>query len=157
MTNTTARTIQRTERRTTSRRILTVCLGNHCRSPIAAVILAERGGDAVETCSAGLRDKWAGKAAHQDIIRAAAERGYDLGEHRGIQVSTELMAWADLILAMDYSTLEALRELANERTLPKLALYLGDQDVPDPWGQTYEAFIACVALVESGARRYLPV
>ncbi|WP_432280631.1 low molecular weight phosphatase family protein [Streptomyces luomodiensis] len=35
------------------RRLLTVCLGNHCRSPLAALILGELGGPAVEVHSAG--------------------------------------------------------------------------------------------------------
>ncbi|MFC0438078.1 hypothetical protein [Kutzneria buriramensis] len=45
------------------RRILTACLGNHCRSTFAALVLADRGGPAVELRSAGLvagrRSSWA--------------------------------------------------------------------------------------------------
>ncbi|MGW3056427.1 arsenate reductase/protein-tyrosine-phosphatase family protein [Streptomyces goshikiensis] len=46
------------------RRILTVCIGNICRSPLAAAVLAQRGGADVEVRSAGLCDKWAGGPAH---------------------------------------------------------------------------------------------
>ncbi|MFF7648922.1 low molecular weight phosphatase family protein [Streptomyces sp. NPDC007983] len=46
------------------RRLLAVCLGNHCRSPLAALILAGLGGPAVEVRSAGTRDKWVG---HRDV------------------------------------------------------------------------------------------
>jgi protein-tyrosine phosphatase len=138
------------------RRILTVCLGNHCRSPVAAAVLARRGGEAVEVRSAGLLARWVGRAAHPMMVAAAAERGYDLTGHRGTLVSPELLEWADTVLAMDHTVLEALGSLADERTVPKLEPYLdGGRDVPDPWGKPDEAFTACVALIEEGAERHL--
>ncbi|MGK4582197.1 low molecular weight protein-tyrosine-phosphatase [Kitasatospora sp. HPMI-4] len=138
------------------RRILAVCLGNHCRSPVAAAVLARRGGEAVEVRSAGLLDRWVGRAAHPGMIAAAAARGYDLTGHRGTLISPELLEWADTVLAMDHSVLEALRSLADEHTSPKLGLYLdGGRDVPDPWGRPDEAFTACVSLIEQGAERHL--
>ncbi|GAA2507967.1 protein-tyrosine-phosphatase [Streptomyces thermolineatus] len=138
------------------RRLLTVCLGNHCRSPVAAVVLAELGGPAVEVRSAGIRDKWAGHPAHPAMVAAAAARGYGLTAHRGAHVSPGLLEWADAVLAMDTSNLAALRDLADEHTAPKLGLYLGNQDVPDPWGEGPEAFAAVVDLVVDGAARHLP-
>jgi protein-tyrosine phosphatase len=137
------------------RRILTVCLGNHCRSPIAALVLDQRGGPTVQTRSAGLSNRWVGQPAHRDMIVAAAQCGYDLSGHRGVQVDAELMAWADVILAMDNSVLQALQALADEPAAVKLALYLSEGDVPDPWGQPYESFTACVALVQSAACRHV--
>lgn len=137
------------------RHILTVCLGNHCRSPIAALVLDQRGGPAIQTRSAGLSNKWAGQPAHRDMIAAAAQRGYDLSRHRGVQINAELMAWADVILAMDNSVLQTLQALADEPAAVKLTLYLGEDDVPDPWGQPYDSFTACVALVESAASRHV--
>jgi protein-tyrosine phosphatase len=138
------------------RRLLTVCLGNHCRSPLAAVILAQLGGDAVEARSAGTRDKWVGKPAHAEMVTAAAARGYDMSVHRGVHISRELLEWADVVLAMDESNLAELRKLADERTAHKLALYLGDRDVPDPWEKDAAAFADVVTLVEDGAVHHLP-
>lgn len=137
------------------RRILMVCLGNHCRSPFAAVVLASRGGSAVDVRSAGLRAKWVDQAAHADMIAAAAEHGFDLGEHRGVQVVPDLLAWADVVLAMDRAVLTELREHADGQVVAKLALYLEDADVPDPFGQSYDAFTTCVAVVLEGADRHL--
>ncbi|GAA2118372.1 low molecular weight phosphotyrosine protein phosphatase [Actinomadura alba] len=137
------------------RRILVVCLGNHCRSPFAAAVLARHGGAAVEVRSAGTRDKWVGKPAHPTMIAAAARCGYDLTGHRGVQADSALMEWADVILTMDRAILATLRELADARTVPKLTLYLDGQDVPDPWGQDDAAFAACAAGIESGATRHL--
>lgn len=137
------------------RRILTVCLGNYCRSPLAAVVLAQHGGAAVETRSAGLVDKWVDGPAHPAMIDAAAVHGYDLTRHRAVQVSPALMAWADLILAMDHSILAGLRDLADVHTAAKVALYLHGQDVADPYGQDEQAFAACVEVIERGAVRHL--
>lgn len=138
------------------RRLLTVCLGNHCRSPLAAIILAQLGGDTVEVRSAGTRDKWLGQPAHAEMVAAAAARGYDMRAHLGVHISRELLEWADAVLAMDAGNLAVLRELADERTVPKLALYLDDRDVPDPWGKDAAAFADVVTLVEDGVARHLP-
>lgn len=138
------------------RRLLTVCLGNHCRSPLAALILAELGGPAVDVRSAGTRDKWVGKPAHGQMVTAAAAAGYDLTAHRGVHLTPGLLDWADTVLAMDGANLTALRTLADEATAPKFSLYLGDRDVPDPWGKEPEVFANVVRLIEDGASRHLP-
>ncbi|MCQ8193462.1 arsenate reductase/protein-tyrosine-phosphatase family protein [Streptomyces rugosispiralis] len=138
------------------RRLLTVCLGNHCRSPLAALILAELGGPAVEVRSAGTRDKWVGKPAHAQMMAAAAAAGYDLTAHRGVHLTPGLLDWADTVLAMDGAILTALRALADETDAPKLGLYLADRDVPDPWGKGQEVFADVVRLIEDGAPRHLP-
>ncbi|MFJ7998289.1 hypothetical protein ACIQ7D_14240 [Streptomyces sp. NPDC096310] len=72
-----------------------------------------------------------------------------------VQVSPELMEWADTVLAMDKANLAALRNLAGEHTAGKVALYLGDEDVPDPWGQNEAAFASCVETILTGAQRHL--
>ncbi|MFG2415098.1 low molecular weight protein-tyrosine-phosphatase [Streptomyces goshikiensis] len=139
------------------RRILTVCLGNICRSPLAAAVLAQRGGADVEVRSAGLRDKWAGGPAHPQMVAAAAVRGYDLAGHRAAQVTPESLIWADSVLAMDTSVLDALEELApDEETRRKIRRYLADQDVPDPYSKGEEAFAEVVELVEHAATVHLP-
>lgn len=138
------------------RRLLNVCLGNHCRSPFAALILGELGGPAVEVRSAGTRDKWTGHPAHPQMVTAAAAAGYDLTAHRGVHLTPGLLEWADTVLAMDGANLTAICALADERTARKAVLYLGDRDVPDPWGKETETFADVVRLIEDGATRHLP-
>jgi protein-tyrosine phosphatase len=137
------------------RRILTVCKGGHCRAPLAAAVLARYGAEAVQTRAAAIRSWHIGEGAHPAMVSAAARAGYDLSSHRGAQVSPELLEWADVVLAMDTSVLDALRELADADTAPKLALYLDGRDVPDPWKQPAEAFTACVSAIEAGAGQHL--
>ncbi|MEU3569177.1 low molecular weight protein-tyrosine-phosphatase [Kitasatospora sp. NPDC036755] len=135
-------------------RVLVVCLGNYCRSPLGGRILADLGGDAVEVRSAGLIDKW--EEAHPEMTAAASALGYDLTNHRPQQVTRELIDWADLVLAMDHSVLEQLRGIAGPETTAEIRLYLDhDRDVPDPMGRPAAEFAACALLIEAGAALHL--
>lgn len=138
------------------RRILTVCLGNHCRSPLAAAILAHLGGPTIEIRSAGLRGKWTGQPAHPLMLAAADASGISLRDHTGTQVTLELIDWADTVLAMDRTILAELRDFAGEPAADKLHTYLPDADVPDPFGQPFDKFLECVIQIREGAARHLP-
>ncbi|GHE76192.1 hypothetical protein GCM10017778_72440 [Streptomyces vinaceus] len=59
-------------------KLLTVCLGNYCRSPFAQVALTRRGGTAVTVHSAGLIGKWQDQPANPSMINAARRLGLDL-------------------------------------------------------------------------------
>lgn len=139
-----------------SRRVLVVCLGNHCRSPLGAAALARHGPPGTEVRSAGLAGKHQGRPAHPAMIQAAAALGYDLAGHLGAQVTAQMLDWADLVLAMDSTVLAELRALAGNRASPELCLYAEGRDVPDPWGQDADAFSACAQLIEEAARQQSP-
>ncbi|GAB1646871.1 low molecular weight protein-tyrosine-phosphatase [Krasilnikovia sp. MM14-A1259] len=137
-----------------ARRILVVCLGNHCRSPLAAAILAHRGGPSVAVRSAALHaGRLAGQPAHPLMVEAGAARGYDLTGHRGVQLTDDMLRWADTVLAMDRTILDHLQARNGDRR--KLRLYLPHADVPDPWGKTPADFVACAALIAHGADQHL--
>jgi protein-tyrosine phosphatase len=92
------------------------------------------------------------------MIAAAAQRGYDLTAHRGVRLTADLLAWADLVLAMDQAVLEQVRHQAPQiDTSFELLRYLADADVPDPWGKTSIDFAACAALIDTGAYQHLPI
>jgi protein-tyrosine phosphatase len=128
-----------------------VCLGNYCRSPFAALALAHHGGPNMEVRSAGLIGKWQGQPAHGAMIKAARRLGHDLTEHRGQQITIEMLSWADVVLAMDASVLGRLRAISGPANEPKLGLYLVDRDVPDPMGKDDAAFNDCAVLIEAGS------
>jgi protein-tyrosine phosphatase len=106
----------------------------------------------MEVRSAGLAGKHQGKPAHPAMIRAAAALGYDLAGHVGAQVTTEMLDWADLALAMDSPVLAVLWQLAGQRDRPEMRLYLEGRDVPDPWGKDAGAFAACARMIDEAAR-----
>jgi protein-tyrosine phosphatase len=101
-------------------RVLVVCTGNVCRSPIAEGLLraafAERmGPDAPEVTSAGTMG-WTGSGADPSSIRAAAERGVDISSHRAREVSEEDVARADVVVAMAPEHARAFTDEAGSRT-----------------------------------------
>jgi protein-tyrosine phosphatase len=101
-------------------RILVVCTGNVCRSPIAegflrAAFVERMGPDAPEVASAGTMG-WTGSGADPSSIRAAAERGVDISGHRAREVSDEDVARADLVVAMAPEHARSFAGEADPRT-----------------------------------------
>ncbi|KMS74180.1 hypothetical protein ACM01_14745 [Streptomyces viridochromogenes] len=137
------------------RNLLTVCLGNYCRSPVAQIALARRGGTAVTVRSAGLIGKWQGQPANPSMINAARRLGLDLTSHRAEQITLEALDWADEVLAMDTAVLDTLRAICGEANEHKLGLYLPGRDVPDPMGQGDEVFNDCAVLIEAGTALHI--
>ncbi|MGW6404487.1 arsenate reductase/protein-tyrosine-phosphatase family protein [Streptomyces sp. NPDC055134] len=76
-------------------------------------------------------DKWVGSTAHPDMIKAAAARGgYDLNDHRPMQVDKAALAWPDVILAMDQSVLDKLLLLGGDENAHKMQRYLDGRTRP---------------------------
>ncbi|MFC8247831.1 arsenate reductase/protein-tyrosine-phosphatase family protein [Streptomyces chartreusis] len=102
------------------RHLLTVCLGNYCRSPFAQVALTRRGGTAVTVRSAGLIGKWQDQPANPSMINAVRRLGLSLTPHRAQQIALEMLDWADDVLAMDAAVLETLQAICSEANAHKL-------------------------------------
>ena len=102
--------------RVDSYRILFLCTGNTCRSPMASgrarQLLESWGWKGIEVGSAGVA-AFPGGSASGGALRAAAERGIDLTSHESTQLTEELVGWADLILAMSEGHLRAVEELGG--------------------------------------------
>ncbi|MCX4740769.1 arsenate reductase/protein-tyrosine-phosphatase family protein [Streptomyces antibioticus] len=137
------------------RKLLTVCLGNYCRSPLAQIALTRRGGPAVTVRSAGLIGKWQDQPANPSMINAARRLGLDLTHHRGRQITLKDLEWADDVLAMDSSVLDTLHAIDGGHNTHKLRLYLPGRDVPDPMGQDENAFNDCAVVIEAGTSLHI--
>lgn len=147
----------------TPTRVLFVCLGNICRSPLAEGVfraLAAREGlaEAFIIDSAGTGDWHVGERPDRRAIEAAARRGIDIAGQRARQATAEDLARFDHVLAMDTKNLDALQRLARGGgARPRLFLDhargVSARDVPDPYFDG--GFEAALDLIEAGARGLL--
>ena len=141
-------------------KILFVCMGNICRSPLAAVAADRAFRDAglglpIEIDSAGTLDDHAGRPADTRAIALAAEAGLDLAPHRARQVRRHDFDAFDLIVAMDRRNLADLQSLApaTPRAAIRLLMAFAGQDqgdVPDPYYGDRIAFERSFALIREG-------
>ncbi|MGH2693028.1 MAG: hypothetical protein ACRDHM_11090 [Actinomycetota bacterium] len=92
-------------------RVLLVCTGNICRSPIAHAFLLDRLSrrkkGSFEVRSAGTHGR-SGYPATPEAVAAAAERGIDIAEHRSSRLSPDLVTWADIIVTMTIEQAELI-------------------------------------------------
>jgi len=121
-------------------KVLMVCLGNICRSPLAEGILKSMvDPDLIEVDSAGTAGYHIGNPPDERSLAIARQFGIDISEQRCRQVRQIDLRDFDLIYAMDEANLAHLLEMARsneERTKVRLLLEEvspGPRDVPDPY------------------------
>ncbi len=147
-------------------RLLFVCLGNICRSPMAEGVfrrVAEEEGvlHLFEIDSAGLGDWHTGQAPDARAQAAAASRGIDISGQSARQVTRNDYARFDLLLVMDGSNYEELAQSAPSDARHKIRRFLdfapqvGTKDVPDPFYGGSEGFDHALDLIEEAARGLL--
>ncbi|WP_100405723.1 low molecular weight protein arginine phosphatase [Bacillus solitudinis] len=124
------------------KRVLFVCTGNTCRSPLAEALLREKAGDSVEVKSAGVQ-AFPGESASEGTRRVLEKRGITL-QHQAQMVTAELVEWADLILTMTVSHRDLVVQhyQNNADKVYTLKEYAGkdDLDISDPIGGPLEAY-----------------
>lgn len=123
-------------------RILFVCLGNICRSPLAEGAMraaAERLGLEIVVDSAGTGDWHLGKAPDPRAIATGARHGVDISGQRARQVRPDDFMAFDNVIALDRANLGHLRRLMPADPRARLSLLLDHvdgrygQDVADPY------------------------
>ncbi len=129
--------------------ILFVCSGNTCRSPLAEAILrrmvAEAGRSDITVSSAGT-GAYDGAPASEGAYLVALESGLDLSAHRATLLDRDLIAQADLILAMSRGHVSRVERMGGAGRVHLLGDYAAaeepDREVRDPFGGDVEGYRA---------------
>lgn len=139
-------------------RVLVLCLGNICRSPIGEVLLKKMAKDralTLEVDSAGLT-AMVGDGANPFSQKLMAERGLDLKSHRAKQVTAKLVKNADLILVMDDEQRQQLEQMFHDACGKTFRIgHHSHFDVPDPYQRPRAVFEECAVQIEQGLRDWV--
>lgn len=146
--------------------ILFVCMGNICRSPSAEgffvnALQQSTHRDRVSTDSAGTHGYHVGHAPDPRAVATALNFNVDISELRARKVSVADFENFDLIIAMDRSNYEDLRQIqpADSRASLKMMMQFHPDaqpgDVPDPYYGGMDGFTYMCTLLDSATRGLL--
>jgi len=144
-------------------RILMVCTGNTCRSPLAAAALAHALGpdrERVSVSSAGTAAEDGSPATPESVDVAAAE-GLELEDHQARRLTADLAKDADLVIVMEPSHRGAVERLGVPAERVKVMSEWperGDPGLPvsDPFGGSMESYEECWRRIQHHVNRIVP-
>jgi len=126
----------------TRRRVLVICTGNICRSPMGEALLQraldERLGEGtilVTSAGIGADD---GRPPSTGTIRAMADRGIDLRFTRSTYLTAAHAARAWRLYCMEQYQVDRVRAMLDER--PERVMLLDGEEVPDPIGSGQQIY-----------------
>jgi protein-tyrosine phosphatase len=144
-----------------SKRILMVCLGNICRSPLAEGILRRKAiaaGLDWEIDSAGTNGYHIGEAPHPLSQKVARHNGIDIGNQRARRFTPADFQRFDKIYAMAGDVIDDMRRIAGRQfDQTKVDLLLNEvhpgqnEDVPDPWSGPEPGYHEVYNLIDDAA------
>jgi protein-tyrosine-phosphatase len=136
-------------------RVLFLCTGNICRSPMAEALarklLQDRGRSDIVVASAGT-SAGEGSPASEGAYLVGLEKGLDLADHSATFLTREVVKRADLILAMSPHHLDRAVALGGADKTHLLGAFAGrpegEDEVEDPFGGTLEDYRDTYAQLE---------
>lgn len=145
-------------------RVLLVCLGNICRSPLAEAAFrreADRAGVEMEVASAGTGSWHVGDPPDRRAQATAQHHGCDISGYRGRQVKPDDLRYFTHVFALDADNLSDLQRIAPADATAQLGLLLDQvagrsgQSVADPYYEDAGAFETTWREVDAAARAFV--
>lgn len=139
-------------------KVLMVCLGNICRSPMAEGIIRNLGKNQITVDSAGTSGYHIGSKPDSRMMTTAHKYGIDLSKLRARKFDVSDFDEFDIIFAMDSTNYQDIISLSrDDADKTKVRMMLGKLNVPDPYygeGDGFELvyqllYKACKEFVES--------
>lgn len=146
-------------------KILMVCLGNICRSPLAEGILRHKihtSGLNAFVDSAGTAAYHVGEPPHKSSIKVAKEHHIDISAQRARHFNIRDFNDFDIIFVMDASNYKEILSMAtSDEQRQKIRFLLNevhphsDEDVPDPWYGGYDGYQQVFKLLDNACSKVI--
>jgi protein-tyrosine-phosphatase len=145
-------------------KVLMVCTGNICRSPIAAGLLSHYLPDDLKRCvkvtSAGTHALH-GNQAETHAMYAMDQIGIDISQHRARQITKDIARGSDLILTMEAAHAKRVKSLLGWRqNSPRIITEFDPQkstyDIKDPYGGILRDYEACIQTLKPCIQVLIP-
>ncbi|RFB17274.1 low molecular weight protein arginine phosphatase [Bacillus sp. HNG] len=131
------------------KRVLFVCTGNTCRSPMAEAILRKKAGESIEVKSAGIFAS-DGSPASTNTAHVLQEKGIEC-QHSSSLLTQDLIEWATCILTMTSHHKQAILHSfpeAQDKVFTLKEYVDSDGDVSDPFGGPVDIYRETYAELE---------
>ena len=135
----------------TIERVLFVCTGNICRSPMAEGVMIERLGQGgrpdISVSSAGIFAN-PGNIPEPFAVQVAREAGVDISGYRARVVNNDILSWADIVLVMEsgqrgFISMAFPHQSGKVFLLGNFKRSEGEGVIADPYGSSLEAYRTC--------------
>ncbi|TCL07331.1 protein tyrosine phosphatase [Sodalis ligni] len=136
-------------------KIIVVCVGNICRSPLGECIL-QKAFPEKKISSAGIA-AMEGLPADDKAIKVADAHNFDIKGHEAKQLTSQMCHDNDLILVMEKKHTLAINQISPE-SRGKIMLFghwLNQQDINDPFRKSLENFEHTFNLIETAAQKWV--